>query len=189
MKTKVEKTMETPKTKIPAGLISGIEAFLYNGEKWVIASGVAQRFNQTPTGVQQIIWKAFFNDTFSQKLIAKTGITTLTETFDKWYKCVVGGLDHIADFQGSKLYPDAYNNLCNERDCPLRGKLCSRPAGLTSYEVETIETLQKGENLKQAASNLCISLPAIKSRVEKIKEKLHAPNMAALMARSAEMGI
>lgn len=185
MKTKVANEM---KATIPAGIISGIEGFWHDGEKWIIANGQVQRFHDAPTGVQQMVWRHFFADTYSQHIIKNLGITKLTETFDRWYRCVVGGLDHIPDF-GSMLMPDNYNNMCTDTSCTLRGKLCSRGVGLKNYEVETLRELESGESLEHAASDLCISLPAIKSRVEKIKEKLHAPNMAAMVATSARLGI
>lgn len=185
MSTKV--TIET-KHQIPAGLFSGIEAFWYQNEKWIIANGSMQRFHQAPAGVQQIVWKAFFADKESQVIIKKMGITKLTDTFDKWYKCVVGGLDHVPDF-GKMLVPDDYNNMCADSDCAFRGKLCSRATGLKNYEVETLSLLKQGESIEKTASKLCVSMPGMKSRLEKIKIKLHATNMAALMARTSELGI
>lgn len=185
MDTKV--TIET-KHQIPAGLFSGIEAFWYQSEKWIIANGSVQRFHQAPAGVQQMVWKAFFSDKKSQDLIQKMGITKLTETFDTWYKCVVGGLDHVSDF-GKTLVPDAYNNMCADIECAFRGKLCSCESGLKSYEVETLSLLRNGDSIEKTASKLCVSLPGLKSRLEKIKTKLHASNMANLMARTSELGI
>ena len=73
--------------------------------------------------------------------------------------------------------------------CPHRGRLCSCATGLKNYEVETLAALEFGESMENAASHLCVSMHTIKSRVEKMKEKLHAPNMAALMAITANLGI
>jgi len=175
--------------RVPAGLITGIEAFWYNSEKWVIANGTTSRFVDAPPVIQQTIAKAFQQDAESIAYLSKMGLTRFTETFDRWYQCVVGGLDNVPDFENGTLKSDAYNNMCIDSNCPHRGKLCSRALALKNYEIETIVALKQGHNLEITASQLCISLPGMKSRVEKIKETLHVPNMAALMAYAAEIGI
>ena len=174
---------------VPAGLIMGIEAFWYNSEKWVIANGTTSRFEDASPSVQQAIAKAFQQDTESIAYLAKMGYTKFTETFEKWYQCVVGGLDNIPDFDNGKLKADAFNNMCHDQNCPHRGRLCSRASGLKDYEVETLSALKLGESIPQTAKRLCISEAGMKSRLNIIKGKLHAPNMASLMAKSVELGI
>lgn len=175
---------------IPAGIFSpGFEAFWHEDEKWVLANGHRMRFKECDSSIRQPIWNAFLNDKQSLAYIAKMGIKKASEVFDTWYRCVIGGLDHVPDFLNDKLTPDAYNNLCGDFACPHRGRLCSRASGLKNYEVQTLFALKNGESLERTASFLCVSLPGMKSRVEKIKEKLEVPNMAALMARTAEFGI
>jgi len=186
MDSKVTKTDKSP---IPAGIFSGIEAFYHEGEKWVIAHGTTYRFHEAPSTIQQQIWKAFTADKQSLAYIAKMGITKASETFETWYRCVIGGLDSVPDILNGQLTADAYNNMCSDMNCPHRGRLCSCAVGLKNYEVATIAALKNGESLERTASQLCVSLPGMKSRVEKIKEKLHVPNMAALMAFSATIGI
>lgn len=182
------KVINSEQKTILAGILHGIEAFYYEGEKWVIANGSVKRFHECNSTVQQPIWRAFRKDEKSLAYIAKMGITKASEVFETWYRCVVGGLDHVPDF-GHVLIPDAYNNMCADTHCPHRGHLCSCEVGLKNYEVETLAALKNGESLEQTAPKLCVSLPGMKSRVERIKEKLHVPNMAALMVRTTELGI
>jgi len=186
MSTKVTNSMRSP---IPAGIFSGIEAFYHNDEKWVIANGITQRFHESPSSVQQPIWKAFMADKQSLAYLAKMGITKASEAFDMWYKCVIGGLDHIPDLLNGKLIPDAYNNMCTESNCPHRGRLCSRAIGLKNYEVETIHSLMQGKSLEQTAKSLFLSVPAIKSRVSKLHEKFDVKNTVALIAMATELGV
>ena len=176
------------KSPIPAGIFSGIEAFWYDSEKWVIAHGTTYPFHEAPSTIQQQIWKAFYNDKQSLAYLAKIGLSKHSEVFDRWYRCVVGGLDHIPDF-GKMLIPDAYNNMCADTHCPHRGRLCSRESGLKSIEVETITALKSARNMEQAADAIHISLPAIKSRIEKMHEKFQVTNSVAMMARASELGI
>lgn len=179
----------TRQPNIPAGLFSGTEAFWHEGEKWVLTNGTRKPFHECDSSIQQPIWKAFMADKHSLAYIAKMGISKASEVFDTWYRCVVGGLDHVPDFLNEKFTPDAFNNLCCDFSCPHRGRLCSRATGLKNYEVETIAALKQGESLEQTASHIFVSLPGMKSRVEKIKIKLNVSNMAQLMARTAELGI
>jgi DNA-binding CsgD family transcriptional regulator len=185
METKVTKLNHSP---IPAGMFSGIEAFWYAGEKWVIAHGVTYRYNEAPTVVKSIIQKAFMHDKQSLAYMAKMGLRKANEIFDTWYRCVVGGLDHVPDF-AQKFTPDAYNNMCDNMQCPHRGRLCGRASAIKNYEVETIAMLERGESMEQTAQHLFITQRGIKSRVEKLKEKLDCPNMAALMCKTAQLGI
>lgn len=179
----------TTQNQIPAGIFSGIEAFWHNGEKWVIANGTVFRYNEAPTLVKSSIQRAFLADKQSRAYLSKIGITSASETFDRWYRCVVGGLDHTPDFLNNKLTADAYNNMCADHSCIHRGRLCSRATGLKNYEVETLSALKQGESLERTAAVCCVSLPGMKSRVEKIKEKWNVTNMAALMATATQLGI
>jgi len=127
-------------------------------------------------------------DKQSLAYIAKIGITKASEVFDRWYRCVVGGLDHVPDFD-FKFTPDAYNNMCTDHSCPLRGRLCSRAAGLKNYEVETIIALKSAKNMDQVANTVHVSLPAIKSRVAIMREKMNVTTTVGIIARAAEFGI
>lgn len=179
----------TTQNIIPAGFFTGTEAFWHEDEKWVIADGTIKRFHECDSRIQQPIWKAFIADQQSLAYLAKMGLTKASEVFDRWYRCVIGGLDSVQDFSNDKHTPDSFNNMCTDMQCPHRGRLCSCATGLKNYEVETLVALKKGESLERTASILCVSLPGMKSRVEKIKEKLQVSNMASLMARTAELGI
>lgn len=179
----------TTQTQIPAGIFSGIEAFWHNGEKWVIANGTVQRFHEAPSTVQQPIWRAFTNDKQSLAYLAKMGLTKASETFDKWYRCVIGGIDHVPDILNDKFSPDAYNNMCADHTCPHRGRLCSRATNLKNFEIETIVALKSAKNMKQAAEAIHVSLPAIKSRIAKMHINLNVPNTVALMATATQLGI
>lgn len=184
------KLTKTDKSPIPAGMFGeGIEAFWYEGEKWVIANGAISRYNEAPTHAKATIQRAFMNDTQSLNYMAKMGLRNANEIFDTWYRCVVGGLDHVADFSANTFTPDAFNNLCAETNCLHRGQLCGRASALRSYEVETIRSLMQGKSMEQASESLFVSLPAVKSRVAKLHEKLGVTNTAAMVTRAAEIGI
>lgn len=175
--------------QIPAGLITGIEAFWYKNEKMVIANGTVSRYENAHPEVQKLVYEAFARDTESLNYLSKIGINSFPDTFDRWFKCVVGGLDHVPDILSDKFTPDTYNNLCNDTSCNHRGKLCSRSVGLKNYEIETLVALKQGVSIETAALTLYVSIPTIKSRLEKIKQKLQVPNMAALMVRTTQLGI
>lgn len=103
---------------IPAGLFICAEAFWYQNEKWVLANGTKSRFSESTPKVQQTIWKHFLADKQSHSYLAKMGVVKVSETFDRWYRCVVGGLDSVPDFLETRFEEDAYNNLCNDHTCP-----------------------------------------------------------------------
>lgn len=177
-------------TRLPAGIIEGTEAFWHQGEKWLIHNGVTTRFDDAPVKIRKMVIGAFLNDTHSRDILRKSGITKMSEAFEKWYRCVVGALDSTPDFNFSnkQTIPDSYNNTCAE-NCPLRGKLCSVSTGLKNYEVQTILVLKRGLTFEKSAEQLCVSLPGLKSRIEKIKNKLGAQNMASLIACASYLGI
>ena len=188
MTAKVIKTDQLP---IPAGLIGdGIEGFYFEQKKMVIVNGSVFEYNNAPTEAKIAIQRAFANDRESLAYMAtKMNIKSANEMFDWWYRCVIGGLDHVADIRNEKLTPDAYNNTCTDTTCRHRGLFCSRASGIRSHEVETIMMLKEGKSMETAAGELCVTLPAVKSRVEKLKEKFNAPNVVALVAIGTQMGI
>lgn len=187
MKANVMITNETK--KLPAGIFEGVEAFWHNGEKWVIAGGMVMRFNESPIEIQNMIAEAFLADKKSRNYLEKIGITGFEKGMDMWYKCAIGTLDATPDFLKGKFTPDAYNATCKDVSCPHRGKFCSLGPALKNYEVATIEALKGGFTIEQTATMLFITPAALKSRLEKIKEKLHARNMASMMARATEFGV
>lgn len=175
--------------KLPAGIMEGTEAFWHNNEKWLIHEGRAIKFCHAPAQIQRMIAEKFMADKKSIAYLKSMGITGFSEGFDQWYKCVIGAVDETPDFDNEKFIPDAFNTSCNDYSCPHRGRLCSMATGLKYYEVATISALKGGFNEKQTAQLLCISVPGLKSRIEKIKEKLGATNMASMMAKAVEFGI
>lgn len=191
MSTKVQQKTTPNPISLPAGLIFGKEGIWHNNEKWVIIDGTTSRFVEAPTKVQNLFVSLFMKDTRSRNYLKKEmKITEFQQAFDTWFKCVLGGLDSTPDISADeKLVPDSYNNMCQDYTCPHRGKLCSVRTGLKNYEVETILVLESGKTFEQAADALFLSLPGLKSRVEKIKEKLGAVNVANMVAIAAKRGI
>lgn len=189
MKTKLVKNNKL--AIVPAGIMEGIEPFFYNDEKWVLLEGKASRFHDCPGTVQRLIANAFMNDTRSRKYLEKKmGITAFSEGFEWWYKCVVGGLDHVPDFDNNGDFtPDKFNNMCTNYQCPHRGEFCGLVNNLKDFEVRSIRALKAGRTIKEAAQSEFISVAAMKSRLLVIREKLKAPNMAAMIARATEMGV
>lgn len=187
MKTNIMQKEQTK--KLPAGILEGTEAFWHENEKWVIHEGRTMKFHEAPGYVQRAIANAFLNDTKSRNYLCRIGVTKFSTAFEMWYKCVIGAIDETPDFLNGKFTPDAYNRTCTDYNCQHRGKLCSLQPGLKNYEVATISALKGGFTMEQTASMLCISLPGLKSRVEKIKEKLGASNMASMIANADAFGI
>lgn len=175
--------------KLPAGILKGTEAFWYGGEKRLIHEGQSMKFSNAPVKLQNMIAETFLADTRSRDILRNEGITKFSEAFDRWYRCVIGALDEAPDFNNGNLNADAYNHMCTDYSCPLRGKLCSLATGLKNFEVETIIALKLGHSIEETAQMLCISLPGLKSRIEKLKEKLNATNMASLIANASKIGI
>ena len=177
---------------IPAGIIEGIEAFYDEKSKqnWVVIDGSSMPFDKASGNVQRLFAEAFLNDNRSRNYLEKKmGITSFREGLEVWLKCVAGGLDHVPDIANGVFQADNYNNTCTETECPHRGKFCGITTGLKDYEVESIKALKRGLSLEAAAGELCVSAAGMKSRVEVIKLKLGAKNMASMIGKAAEMGI
>lgn len=174
---------------IPAGIIEGVEAFWYNNEKWVAFEGQVMLYHHAPGRIQRMIAQACMDDTKSLEYLKKHGYVKVSEVFEMWYKCVAGAWDNTPDILNGKFTADAYNNNCKDMACKHRGLLCSLDAGLKYWEVATINALKIGLSFEKTALVLNVSLPGLKSRIEKIKEKLGTPNIASMMARATEIGI
>ena len=174
---------------MPAGIIEGVEAFWHDNEKWVAFNGQAMLFHEAPGRIQRMIAQACINDTKSQQYMKKYGVEKFSAAFDWWYKCVVGAWDHVPDFMNGKFTADAYNNNCTNTECEHRGRFCSLTAGLKYWEVATINGLKLGLTIEKTALLLNVSTAGLKTRIEKMKEKLGAKNMASLMAKAASFGV
>ncbi len=192
METKLMK--KTKPATIPAGVLEGTEAFWIEedliDQKWLIHNRQSMHYCEAPVKVQNQIAMMFLNDKKSKNYLENVlGITAFSKAFERWYKCVVGALDGTPDFVNGSLYPDAFNSSCKNYSCTDRGKLCSVKSGLKYYEVATLAMLKQGFTIDDTARKLYMSVPAIKSRIEKIKEKFETTNMASTIARACELGI
>ena len=49
--------------------------------------------------------------------------------------------------------------------------------------------LKSGKTAKEIADVLHVSVPAVKSRIEKLKEMFNAANVVALIATATELGV
>jgi hypothetical protein len=176
-------------SKIPAGIISGTEAFWENNEMWVSHEGSTKPFHQQPGEVQRMIANAFLDDTESRKYLRKIGIVDFKPAFERWFKCVVGGIDSQSDFDSDGLHPEAYNNTCCEVNCPDRGKLCGRASNLKSIDVIRISAFRNGATITETANMLYLSPSGMKTWWEHTKEKLGTTNTASTFARLAGMGV
>lgn len=186
METKVVQKTEAT---MPAGIINGTEAFWFKGEKWVIHQGQTMRFDNAPGAIQRMIANAFMNDVVTRAYLKRMGCVTFSIAFDRWYRCRIGSFDGIPDFIDGKFTPDAFNSACKDFQCTHRGRLCSLTPGFKNYEVNTIRELKKGDTIEHTAKALFISTPGLKSRLEKMKAKMGARNMAQLMAKAVEYGM
>ena len=187
--TKVNENLETRKNII-ARMMKGIEPFYINGEKWVDAFGRKVRFYEADEAIQSEIRRCYENDERSHNYMKRVlGITNEEEQFETWYKCVVGGLDQEPDIINGVFNPDKFNNLCFESICSHRGKFCGTRSGLKDYEVETLTLLKQGHTIEQGAQKIHVSVPGFKSRIDNLKIRLDAANMAALISIASDLGI
>jgi DNA-binding CsgD family transcriptional regulator len=187
--TKVNENLETRKNII-ARMMKGIEPFYINGEKWVDAFGHKVKFNEADTLVQSEILRCYGNDEQSHRYMEHIlCITDEGEKFETWYRCVVGGLDKEPDIINGVFNPDKFNNLCFESICSHRGKFCGTRSGLKDYEVETLTLLKQGHTIEQGAQKIHVSVPGFKSRIDNLKIRLGATNMAALISIASDLGM
>jgi len=177
METKVRK-----RSKIPAGILHGVEIFTHNGQIFGLENGHCKPFNRLSTKIQQAYMKKFVADRKFHKH-AKTAwsLTTFTTVFFKWMDCAFGTLDGTPDINmltGQITKDD--NSWCGDCSCPLSGTNCTLPYNLKAYEIETIRLFKQGKTAKEIATALHRSQPAIISRIEKSKINMGALNIAHL---------
>ena len=187
-------SIQNGKSKAIARILEGIEGFCIeteNGEieKWVSIKGAAMRFEEAPGEIQRKFGQLFINDKRGQGYLQQMGITSFREGFNKWYFCLLGGIDFVSDIVDGQLVPDAFNNICTDYNCSFRGKFCGRKSKLMNYEVATLSALKQGLSISETANMLSVSEAGVKSRIVTLKEKLGARNMAHLTAIATQIGI
>lgn len=175
---------------IPAGIFSGTEVFTHGGEIYAIYNGVRILFQDLPSMEKRNFIEMYMKDKNGQDFIRKQfGITGFESSFKQWLFCKFGALDGDPDSIDNRITPDTYNSACQRTDCPGRGKICGCDIALKSHEVETLRELKSGKTAKEIADTLCISEPAVKSRIEKLKDKFNVANAVALIGIVTELGI
>lgn len=175
---------------IPAGIFSGTEIFTHSGEIYAIYNGSRILFQDLPSMEKRNFVEMYMKDKESQEFIRKQfGITGFESGFRQWLFCKFGALDGDPDSINDQITPDTYNSACQRIDCPGRGKICGSDIALKSYEIATLRELKSGKTAKEIADSLCISEPAVKSRIEKLKNKFNVANAVALIGIVTELGI
>lgn len=188
MNTNVGSLEVTP--KIPAGIFNGAEVFAVNGVIYAMYQGNRLLFEELPSMEKRSFMSEYIADKEGQKFIRDTfGITGFESGFKQWLFCKFGSLDGNPDSVDMKITPDKFNSACIKTDCPGRGNFCGKESGLKGYEVETLKQVVSGKTISESAENLHISVPGMKSRIEKLKGKLSATNIVALAAKAVGMGI
>lgn len=175
---------------IPAGIFSGTEIFAHRGELYAIYNGVRILFQDLPSMEKRNFVEMYMKDKEGQEFIRKQfGITGFESGFRQWLFCKFGALDGDPDSIDDQINPDTYNSACQRTDCPGRGKICGSDISLKSHEIATLRELKSGKTAKEIAASLCISEPAVKSRIEKLKDKFNVTNAVALIGIVTELGI
>lgn len=188
METNVQQNGQS--ANIPAGIFSGTEIFVQSGQMYAMHNGVRLLFKNLPSVEKRSFVSMYMQDKESQDFIRKQfGCTGFESGFRQWLFCKFGSFDGDPDSIDDHITPDTYNSACLRMDCPGRGKICGRTIGLKGYEVATLRELKSGKTVKEVASALCISEPAVKSRIEKMKEVFNVSNVVALVAMATELGI
>lgn len=177
-------------SKLPAGLFIGTEVFVKDREIYAIYQGRCLPFENLPSMEKRVFLDEYLTDKNGQKFIKeKLGVAGFESGFKQWLYCKFGALDGEPDFFNGKITPDAFNSACYRKSCPGRGVFCGRSSGLKSRDVETLNEFIAGNSVKQMAGHLNLSDSAVKSRMEKLKERMEVPNSAALAAKVVGLGI
>lgn len=176
--------------KLPAGLFKGTEIFVEDYEIYAMYQGQCMAFENLPSMEKRAFLNEYLLDKEGQKFIKeKLGVTGFESGFKQWLYCKFGAMDGEPDLLNGKITPDKFNSACHRKDCPGRGVFCGQASGLKSHDVETLHEVVTGYPVKQIADHLNLSDAAVKSRIEKLKERMEVPNTAALAAKSAGLGI
>lgn len=188
MNTNIKETCG--KSKLPAGLFSGLEIFFVNDKCYALRNGVTLEFNTLPEDEKTMFHDEYIEDVKGQLFLRNNfGITGFEAGFRQWLFCKYGALDGKPDLINNKLSTDSYNSACKRLNCPGRGKFCGEVSTLKQHEVETLRHLAAGKSAKEIAETLNVSVAAIKSRLEVLKERFCVPNAVALVAVVTEFGI
>ena len=157
---------------------------------YVMYNGTRMKFEDLPGMEKRNFIQMYLEDKEGQDFIRKQfGIVGFESGFKQWLFCKFGSLDGDPDCVSGDITPDRYNSACLKTSCPGRGKFCSKTVGLKSYEVETIRELKTGKTAKEVADTLNVSEAAVKSRVEKLKDRFNVTNIVALIATLTELGV
>lgn len=176
--------------KLPAGLFKGTEVFVEEYEIYAMYRGRCILFEELPSMEKRFFVREYLADKAGQKFIREElGITGFESAFRQWLFCKFGAIDGEPDLLDGKVIPDLYNSACDRKNCPGRGVFCGQGSRLKRHDVETLHELVSGYSVKQMADHLHLSDSAIKSRIEKLKERMEVPNVAALAAKAVELGI
>ena len=171
---------------IPAGIFHGTEVFYSGGEAFALHEGTVIIYENLPSMIKRVFFNAYAKDKEAQRFFkTELNITGAESQFKQWLFCKFGALDMTPDYLNGKLTPDSFNSTCKRKKCPGRGRFCGQASSLKDHDVTTLQEIIAGKSVKQIADTLHLSIPGARSRVNKLKDKLKAGNMAALGANAA----
>lgn len=175
-----------PLTNIPAGIFHGTEVFYIGTKAFALHEGIVTTFENLPSMIKQVFFRAFVKDKKAQHFFeTELNITSIEVQFKQWLFCSFGALDSTPDYLDGKLIQDSFNSACKRKNCPGRGRFCGKASSLKDQDVATLQEIISGKSVKQIADTLHLSIPGTRSRINKLRDKLNAGNMAALAANAA----
>lgn len=177
-------------SNIPAGIFQGTEVFVKDNAVYAMYQGKRVLFEDLPGAEKRYFIDKYMADNAGRAFILNQfGIVEFEAGFKQWLSCKFGALDGSPDCVDGNIIADAYNSACRTKNCPGRGVFCGTKVGLKGYEVETLRYLKEGRKIEEVAKILCISTPAVKSRINKMKGMFNAPNLVALIGMATDLGV
>ena len=176
---------------IPAGIFGGCELLIHQNQNFALHNGSLIKPNELPVQVEQLVFDHYKQNKKAHKYLKQMGYPGVKTGYEKYKSCLFGGFDSVpdVDLKTGAVTPDFFNASCTSETCQFRGKLCGTASAISKDDYKTLIEIISGNSAKIAASGLHLSTAGLKSRIEKLKEKLDAVNIAELAYKAAQLGI
>lgn len=178
----------------PAGLENNdIEIYVCENEDVkALCNGNSCLYLQLPELVRQPFQTQLIADKNAVLCLQQMGYNDPDLMEEKFVACRYGALNSEPDLQNNKLTPDM--PVCKYiTTCPGFGIVCKQPIGengmLSRREYMVLILVARGKLDKEIAIELNITIPTVRTYLNRIREKLNANNRIEIALWAQKQGI
>lgn len=182
--------MHTKNPILPAGVVdTNVEFFAHKDRVLAMFKGSIIEVRHLPEFLLQKIQHQLEIDKEATAALNTLGITDNMERIEQFISCRFGAFNMAPDMVNEKFASVEYWDCGLRGSCQHEGKLCKQPVDLTKKEMEVVKLIANGDQDKEIADKLNMSINTIPVHKRNIQEKTKCRSKVDIAVMAIKNGL